>query len=65
MTNHTGKRPADLRRRHYLKCERGATAMEYGLILALIALAVIGAMTSVADKTIGMWGNVSNEVNKH
>jgi len=47
------------------KCQRGATAIEYGLILALICLAVIGSMTSVANKTINMWGNVSNEVNAH
>ena len=48
-----------------LRCTRGATAIEYGLILAMIALAVIGALTSVADKTINMWGNVANEVVKH
>ena len=35
-----------------LRCERGATAIEYGLILALIALAIISAVTNVADKTI-------------
>ena len=48
-----------------LKCQRGATAIEYGLILALIALAVVGSMTNVATKTMNMWGNVSNEVNAH
>lgn len=47
------------------RCERGATAVEYGLILVLITLAVVGSMTQVADKTINMWGNVSNEVAKH
>lgn len=47
------------------KCQRGATAIEYGLIVALIALTVIGAMTATASKTINMWGNVSNEVNNH
>jgi pilus assembly protein Flp/PilA len=44
------------------KDERGATAVEYGLILALIFLAVAGAIQGVASVTIGMWGNVSNEV---
>jgi len=47
------------------RCERGATAIEYGLILVLITLAVVGSMTLVADKTINMWGNVSDEVAKH
>jgi pilus assembly protein Flp/PilA len=44
------------------KDERGATAVEYGLILALIFLAVAGAIQGVASVTIGMWSNVSNEV---
>ena len=44
------------------KDERGATAVEYGLILALIFLAVVGAVAGVADVTIEMWGNVSEAV---
>ena len=40
--------------------ERGATAVEYGLILALIFLAVVGAVSTVASTTIEMWNNVSN-----
>jgi len=44
------------------KDERGATAIEYGLILALIFLAIAGAVRGVASVTINMWGNVSNEV---
>lgn len=45
-----------------LRCERGATAVEYGLIIALIVLAVITAMNSVATKTTNMWNNVSTKV---
>jgi len=48
-----------------VRCQRGATAIEYGLILAMIALTVIGAMSRVADKTINMWTNVANEVVNH
>jgi pilus assembly protein Flp/PilA len=44
------------------KNDRGATAVEYGLILALIFLAVAGAIGGVATVTIDMWGNVSNQV---
>jgi pilus assembly protein Flp/PilA len=33
--------------RHYVKDESGATAIEYGLIAALIAVAIIAAVTSV------------------
>ncbi len=39
----------------------GATAIEYGLILALIAITMIVALQSVADTTITMWGNVQSK----
>jgi pilus assembly protein Flp/PilA len=42
---------------------RAATAIEYGLIVSLIVIAIIGAMSGVAGKTISMWGNVTNAVN--
>ena len=42
--------------------ERGATAIEYGLIISLIVIAMISALGNVANSTIGMWNNVSNEV---
>jgi len=38
--------------------ESGATAVEYGLICSLIFLAVVPMMTSVADKTITMYGKI-------
>jgi pilus assembly protein Flp/PilA len=42
--------------------DKGATAVEYGLILALIALAAIVAITGVANETVGMWDGVANQV---
>lgn len=47
------------------QCERGATAVEYGLILAMVVLAMIVALSNVATKTVGMWNNVTNEVTAH
>ena len=44
------------------KDEQGATAVEYGLILALVFLAMIVGVNNFAQTTIGMWGNVSNSV---
>ena len=44
------------------KDQRGATAVEYGLILALIFLAMVGAVGTFATTTIDMWDNVSNTV---
>ena len=45
--------------------KRAATAVEYGLILALIFLAMIVSLRNVAIATTTMWNNVSTEVNKH
>ena len=42
--------------------ESGATAVEYGLIISLIVLAIIGSAQAVADVTSNMWDNVSNTV---
>jgi pilus assembly protein Flp/PilA len=45
-----------------IRDSRGATAIEYGLIVALIVIAMIASLQGVAGQTIGMWGNVSNKV---
>ena len=45
-----------------LRHVRGATAIEYGLIVSLIVVAIIGALQLFAGKTISMWGNVSTAV---
>ncbi len=42
--------------------QRGATAVEYGLILALIFLAMVAGVSNFADTTINMWDHVANEV---
>jgi pilus assembly protein Flp/PilA len=41
---------------------RGATAIEYGLIAALIAVAAIGAMSTLGTKLSNTFSNVSNNV---
>ena len=43
-----------------IKNEKGATAIEYGLIAALIAVAAIGAMQGIGTKLITTFGIVSN-----
>ena len=42
--------------------KRGATAVEYGLILALIFIAIVVAVSNAANSTIYMWNNVANRV---
>ncbi len=39
--------------------ERGVSAVEYGLIIALIVLAMVAGLAQVATATTGMWNNVS------
>ena len=43
-----------------MRSTRAATAVEYGLILALIFLAAVVAVSNVANSTSNMWGEVSN-----
>ncbi len=43
-----------------LRSTKAATAVEYGLLLALIFIAAMGAISSVGKSTIGMWNNVSS-----
>lgn len=38
---------------------RGATAVEYGLIVSLIVIAIIGAVKGVGGSNGGLWGDVS------
>jgi pilus assembly protein Flp/PilA len=40
----------------------GATAIEYGLIAALIAVAAIGAMQGIGTKLNSTFNNVSNQL---
>lgn len=48
--------------RRLLRSERGATAIEYGLILALMTLALLSALTGLGDSTTGMWGSIRDRV---
>ena len=43
-----------------LRNAEGATAIEYGLIAALIAVAAIGAMQGIGTKLNSTFNNVSN-----
>jgi pilus assembly protein Flp/PilA len=46
-----------------LRNVEGATAIEYGLIAALIAVAAIGAMQNIGNKLNTTFNNVSNSLN--
>ena len=49
--------------RTLVRNNRGATAIEYGLIAALIAVAAIGAMSALGTKLGNTFSNVSNNMN--
>ena len=38
----------------------GATAIEYGLIAALIVIAMMGALSKLGGGAGGMWSNIAN-----
>ena len=52
--------------RRMLRClgadQRGATAIEYGLIAALIAVAMIGGLSALGGGAGGMWTVLSDRV---
>jgi pilus assembly protein Flp/PilA len=48
--------------RKIAKNNKGATAIEYGLIAALIAVAAITAMSGVGNKLNSTFTNVSNKL---
>lgn len=48
----------------FFQDERGATAIEYSLIAALISLAIIGGVGIVADGVGGLFNSSADEVLK-
>jgi pilus assembly protein Flp/PilA len=46
----------------FVKDESGATAIEYGLIAALIAVVIITAVTTIGTNLKGTFNNVANTV---
>jgi pilus assembly protein Flp/PilA len=55
MTKHLVKFQARL-------SERGATAVEYGLMVALIAIVIIGAVSILGTDLKGLFTTVSNSI---
>jgi pilus assembly protein Flp/PilA len=45
-----------------IKDNSGATAIEYGLIAALISVAAIGALTAIGDNLSGTFNNVAGNL---
>ena len=45
--------------------QQGATAIEYGLIVSLIVIAMAGALGSLGGGVGCMWGSMANNVTNH
>ncbi len=48
---------------NFIKDESGATAIEYSLIAALIAMVVITAVTATGSNLSGMYDTISSKMN--
>jgi Flp pilus assembly pilin Flp len=42
--------------------ENGATSVEYAVMIALILMAIIGAVSSFGGGTGGMWGGINDDL---
>jgi pilus assembly protein Flp/PilA len=48
--------------RQFLSDETAATAVEYAVMLALILMAVIGAVTAIGQSTAGAFNSTSSKI---
>ncbi|MCO6392550.1 Flp family type IVb pilin [Aliihoeflea aestuarii] len=48
----------------FWKNEDGATAIEYGMIVALIGVGILGALTGTSSNVVTMWTNNSAEISE-
>lgn len=48
--------------RNFVRDESGATAIEYGLIAALVAVAAIAALSFVGDELVNVFNEVGSEL---
>jgi pilus assembly protein Flp/PilA len=48
--------------KRFIQADSGATAIEYGLIVALIAVVIIGAVTSVGSALSGQFQTIATSL---
>lgn len=46
----------------FLKHEEAATAVEYAVLLALVLMAILGAIGTVGSQAGGMWGGIDTDL---
>ena len=50
--------------RQFAKDEGGATAIEYGLIVSLIAMTIVGSFGLIADSLNSMFSDTDSQINQ-
>jgi pilus assembly protein Flp/PilA len=48
--------------RRFAHDRRGATAIEYGLIVALVAIGFLAGLKALGDGNSASWGSTSNKI---
>jgi pilus assembly protein Flp/PilA len=48
--------------RRITRCEQGATAVEYGLIVSMIVIAIVASLGNFGAGSKSMWNQVSNKI---
>jgi pilus assembly protein Flp/PilA len=48
--------------RRFARDRRGATAIEYGLIVALVAIGFLAGLKALGDGNSASWGSTSNKI---
>ena len=51
------------RLRSFARDERGATAIEYGLIAAMVAIAMLAGLKALGSGNSGSWDSTANKAN--
>ncbi|MCL6517835.1 Flp family type IVb pilin [Alicyclobacillus sp.] len=49
----------------FLRKDEGQSLVEYGLIIALVAVVVIGVLSSMGGGLQGLFGGVTNSISNH
>ena len=57
-----GSKPMQKKLGHFLNDQTGATAIEYGLIAALIFLVIVSAVNLLSSETTNMYNKISSNV---
>ena len=47
--------------KHIGNDSRGATAVEYGLIVSLVVIAMVGALQAVANANTSVWSTIQDD----